>query len=183
MDKQKSSERTIARLLIAIVGMFAFGFAMVPLYDAICDVTGLNGKTGGKYVANEHTEVKKDRLVSVQFLTNNNGSMPWEFRPVKRVVRVHPGEINSVSFYARNPAGREMTAQAIPSVSPGYAAQYLHKTECFCFAQQRLAGGESVDMPLQFVIDSEIPDDITTLTLSYTLFDVSKNVENELASR
>jgi len=163
--------------------MFAFGFVMVPLYDAICDVTGLNGKTGGKYVAGESTAVKKDRLVSVQFLTNNNGSMPWEFRPEQRVVRVHPGEINSVSFYARNPAGREMTAQAIPSVSPGYAARYLHKTECFCFAQQRLAGGESVDMPLRFIIDSEIPDDITTLTLSYTLFDVSKNVENELASR
>jgi len=183
LDKKKSSERRIARLLVATVGMFAFGFAMVPLYDAICDVTGLNGKTGGKYVAGERTEVKKDRLVSVQFLTNNNGSMPWEFRPVKRVVRVHPGEINSVSFFARNPVGREMTAQAIPSVSPGYAARYLHKTECFCFAQQRLAGGESVDMPLRFIIDSEIPDDITTLTLSYTLFDVSKNVENELASR
>lgn len=182
MEHKDKPGKAIARLLLVVVGMFGFGFAMVPLYNAICDVTGLNGKTGGQYVTDGTESVNEERVVTIQFLTNNNAGMPWEFRPSVRSLEVHPGEQNATTFYAKNPVDKNMTAQAIPSVSPGYAAQYLHKTECFCFNQQHLAGGEDIDMPLRFIIDSEIPADITRLTLSYTLYDVTPELEDRLAA-
>ncbi|XOV86230.1 MAG: cytochrome c oxidase assembly protein [Pseudomonadota bacterium] len=169
----QSSAKSALKLLLVVFGMFGFGFALVPLYDVICDITGLNGKTGDQYVVTETLDVQDDRMVTIQFLTNNNDGMPWEFRPATRSLQVHPGDMNEVSFFARNPVDGAMVAQAIPSVTPGYAAKFLHKTECFCFEQQELASGESIDMPMRFIIDKELPADITRITLSYTLFDIT----------
>lgn len=182
LDTQSAQTKLTFRLLMVVIGMFGFGFAMVPLYDVICDITGLNGKTAGQYVNDKPMVVDPDREITIQFLTNNNANMPWEFRPVLRSIKVRPGEMYETNFFARNPAGQPMTAQAIPSVTPFYAAAYLHKTECFCFNQQHLASGESIDMPLRFIVDSQIPDDIHTLTLSYTLFDITDQVGGQLAA-
>jgi cytochrome c oxidase assembly protein subunit 11 len=170
---QPESKGTLTRLLLVVVGMFGFGFAMVPLYDVLCDVTGFNGKTQGQYVVTEPLEVVEDRVVTIQFLASNNGSMGWDFRPKVRTMKVHPGEMNSTEFYVRNPMKRTMVAQAVPSVTPFHAAEFLHKTECFCFEQQQLKAGEELEMPLRFIIDSDLPDDVQRLTLSYTLFDVT----------
>ena len=173
---EENQNRTIRQLLMVVVGMFAFGFAMVPLYDIVCEVTGLNGKTAGKYVADEAQVVQEDRLVTIQFLANNNADMSWDFRPEVRSLKVHPGKMNETNFYVRNVTGKTMVGQAVPSVSPFNAAEYLHKTECFCFEQQQLADGESMDMPLRFIIDSNIPESVKTLTLSYTLYDVTEQI-------
>lgn len=175
--KNVEATRMVKRLVLVVFGMFGFGFAMVPLYDAICDITGLNGKTAGKYESASAQVVNAERKVKIQFLTNNNAGMPWEFKSASPALEVHPGEMNEVVFYAKNPARNTMTAQAIPSVTPYYAAQYLHKTECFCFDQQQLASGESIDMPMRFIIDSQIPEDIKSLTLSYTIFDITEQLE------
>jgi cytochrome c oxidase assembly protein subunit 11 len=162
------------KLLLVVMGMFGFGFALVPLYDVFCDLTGLNGKTAGVYRPTEQIEIDKDRIVTVQFMANNNDGMTWEFRPTQRSVKVHPGELNSVTFYASNPTAKAMIGQAVPSVSPFHVASHLHKTECFCFEQQLLEANEEREMPLRFIIDRDLPEDVNTLTLSYTLFDVTE---------
>ena len=172
----------ILRLIGVVVGMFAFGFALVPLYAVFCEITGANGKTAGQYNAAATEEVDANREVTIQFLANNNADMPWEFRPTVRKLVVRPGEVNATEFYARNPSAKNMMGQAVPSVTPFHAAEYLHKTECFCFDQQQLSGGETVDMPLRFIIDADLPKDVTTITLSYTLFDVSEQFAKELAA-
>ncbi|MGV0035381.1 MAG: cytochrome c oxidase assembly protein [Candidatus Azotimanducaceae bacterium WSBS_2022_MAG_OTU7] len=174
MSSKTEVGKTIRQLIFVVVGMFGFGFAMVPLYDILCEITGLNGKTAGKYAASDVQEVQEDRLVTIQFLASNNANMPWEFRPKVRMMKVHPGKLNTAEFYARNVTSEAMVAQAVPSVSPFYAAEFLHKTECFCFEQQQLATGEDLNMPLRFIIDSQIPESVTTLTLSYTLYDVTE---------
>ena len=171
-----SISRLVAKLAITVVAMFGFGFAMVPLYNVFCEITGLNGKTGGR-VAYEVTtaEIDKQRSVTVQFATTNNGSMSWEFRPLQNSIEVHPGELNEVKFYARNPTAARMIGQAVPSVSPSATADYLHKTECFCFTQQVLEAGEGIEMPVRFFVDKALPADVRKLTLSYTLFDITQN--------
>ncbi len=171
-----SISRLVAKLAITVVAMFGFGFAMVPLYNVFCEITGLNGKTGGR-VAYEVTtaDIDKHRNVTVQFATTNNGSMSWEFRPLQNSIEVHPGELNEVKFIARNPTAARMVGQAVPSVSPAAAADYLHKTECFCFTQQVLEAGESIEMPVRFFVDKALPADVRKLTLSYTLFDITQN--------
>ena len=176
-SKIHNQKRHVLRLLGVVVGMFTFGFALVPLYDVFCEITGANGKTAGQFTVTEAQEIDKQRLVTIQFLTSNNADMPWKFRPKKRMLKVHPGELNSTAFYVRNLTNKTMVAQAVPSVSPFHAAEYLHKTECFCFDQQQLAQGEEMDMPLRFIIDADLPKDVKTLTLSYTLFDVTDRFE------
>ena len=161
------------KLVVVVVAMFGFGFALVPLYDLICDVTGLNGKTGDQYTAIDEQVIDEDRLVTIQFITNNNAGMPWEFRPVVRSMKVNPGKMYETNFFVKNPVAEAITAQAIPSVAPFRAAQYLHKTECFCFDEQELLAGESLDMPLRFIVDAGLPKEVTTLTLSYTIFDIT----------
>lgn len=173
----------VLKLLLATVGMFGFGFALVPLYDVFCDITGLNGKTGGRYEEVAEVRVDTSREITVQFMTRNNIGMSWEFRPEVAQVKVHPGAMTEVSFYARNPDKQDMVAQAVPSVSPSRAADHLRKTECFCFNQQVLAAGEEVHMPLTFFVDQDIPEDVTKLTLSYTLFDITGNFSNTQLSQ
>ena len=187
MDRKHSDTNTesvrpshlVSKLALVVAGMFAFGFALVPIYDVFCEITGLNGKTGGHATYDAAiVEVQQERLITVQFTANNNSGMSWQFHPMVNQVQVHPGELTSVKFYAHNPTGMTMIAQAVPSVVPFVAVDYLHKTECFCFTQQTLAGGEAIEMPLLFYIDQAIPADVSKLTLSYTLFDVTANFIN-----
>ena len=177
-----ASQKTVFKSLLIVVGMFAFGFALVPLYDVICEVTGLNGKTGDKYEASEVLAADESRLVTIQFTASNNAGMPWQFEPVVRSIQVHPGQQYEVMFYAKNPTGKAMVAQAVPSLAPGSLAEYFHKTECFCFNKQTLAAGEAVEMPLRFIVDKELPQKATKLTLSYTLFDLPDAAPEEVAA-
>ena len=172
----------ILRLCMVVLGMFGFGFALVPLYDVFCDVTGLNGKTNQKAYVPVAELIDTSREVKVQFIATNNANMPWEFRPEVFELSVHPGAEIETTFYAKNPRNEQMIAQAIPSVSPGKAAAYFHKTECFCFNRQALAGGEATDMPLRFIVDRDLPASVKTITLSYTLFDVTANENSKSAA-
>jgi len=161
--------------LIAAVLMFGFGFALVPLYNVMCSAWGINGKTGGQ-VTYDATQVHidKNRWVTIEFLATNNKDLPWKFYPLKQKLKVHPGQIYRIDYFAQNDSNKIMTVQAIPSVAPGLAAKYLKKTECFCFTQQTFKGGESQDMPVLFHIDPALPKYIRTVSLSYTMFDASK---------
>lgn len=171
-DRRQRTRRTVRRLLIATAVMFGFGYALVPLYDVFCTITGLNGKTG-RMSAGEAAGQRVDtgRVVTVEFITSTNTGLPWEFRSVVDSVQVHPGELKEVEFIARNQSSRAVTGQAIPSVAPGMAARYLKKTECFCFRRQHLAAREEKRMPVRFVIDPALPQTVDTVTLSYTFFD------------
>lgn len=174
----------IAFKMVAVaVLMFAFVFVvMVPLYDVLCDALGINGKTGGRYEAVQ-SGVDESRQVTIQFVATNNDGMPWEFAPATTIMKVNPGASNSTVFLAHNPMPGAMVGQAIPSVSPARAAQYFHKTECFCFNQQPLDGEQSAELPLQFIVDRQLPRDIGTITLSYTIFDVTDMVKGAVATR
>lgn len=161
-------------LLLIVLVMFGFGFMLVPLYDVFCEVTGLNGKTAGQYQGNLEIEAQQ-RTVTIQFIGNRNSDLPWDFRPEQEELTLHPGERKQTYFHVSNTYDRPVVAQAIPSVAPARAADYLNKIECFCFHQQPLEAGESKNLPLVFFIDPDMPEDISKLTLSYTLFDISED--------
>lgn len=170
----KSHTRLLITLFLVVIGMFGFGFALVPIYNSLCKALSINGKTNPEAVAyDKNTIVDNDREILVEFVATNNSGVPWAFYPKTRKIRVHPGEIARLSFYAENKTNHRMTVQAIPSVTPGIAAKYLKKTECFCFEQQTLNGHEAMDMPLLFHLDADIPGRVKTITLAYTLFDVT----------
>ncbi|MCR8923847.1 cytochrome c oxidase assembly protein [Dasania sp. GY-MA-18] len=183
-QQQTSISKTVIKLVATVVFMLFFvPLVMVPLYNVLCEQLGINGKTGGRYEVVE-AGVDTSRTVTVQFVATINDQMPWQFRPTVTELKVHPGAINSTVFYAKNPRDYNMVAQAIPSLTPGRATQYFHKTECFCFNQQPLAGGAETEMPLQFIVDRDLPADIKTITLSYTIFDVTEMVKKpSVASR
>lgn len=150
--------------------MFGFGYALVPLYDVFCDITGINGKTGT--LSKEEADkmlVDENRLVTVLMDTNVR-EMPWEFSSVEQKVSVHPGELSEATFVVKNLSGREIVGRAIPSVAPTQASIYFNKTECFCFTEQTLAAGETLKMKVRFIVDSKIPAHLSALTLSYTFF-------------
>lgn len=175
---------TASKLVVVAVAMFAFVFVvMVPLYNVLCDALGINGKTSGEVYTSVPAAVDESRVVSIQFLASNNAGMPWQFSPSTTVMKVHPGAVNETVFYAHNPMPSAMVAQAIPSVSPARAAPYFHKTECFCFNQQPLDGGAAADLPLQYIVDQDLPKDIHTITLSYTIFDVTDMADGAVATR
>ena len=157
-----------------VVGMFVFAvWVMPPIYDVFCEITGLNGKTGSRYEA-VSTGVDTSRTITVQFVATNNEGMPWEFGPEVRTMTVHPGEQTRINYTAFNNTGKDMIGQAIPSLTPFKAATYFHKTECFCFEQQILKAGETAELPMFFIVDLDLPAHIRTITLSYTLFDVTE---------
>lgn len=175
MKQQRRHTRLLIVLAMVVVGMFGFGFAMVPIYNSLCKVLNINGKTNPQSIAYDRSKISidKTRLIEVQFVVTQNSSVPWAFYPKVKKIKIHPGEIARLSFYAENQTDHAMTVQAIPSVTPGIAAKYLKKTECFCFARQTLNGHEAMDMPLLFHLDPELPSQTNTITLSYTLFDVT----------
>ncbi|MBY5994040.1 cytochrome c oxidase assembly protein [Ferrimonas balearica] len=175
MAKRPNNARLITTLVAVVVGMFGFGFALVPLYDVFCEITGINGKTSGE-VAAQSSQVDPDRVVTVEFIARVQGDMPWEFKPVVNRLKVHPGESRQVAFYAKNLSGADTVGQAIPSVSPGTGALYFSKVECFCFNQQPLAAGEDAELGLLFYLDPALPPEIQTVTLSYTLYNITDKV-------
>lgn len=177
-DGGRSHTRLVAILLGIVLGMFAFGFALVPIYNSLCKALGINGKTNDKAIAYDvkNAKIEINREVLVEFVATNQGGVPWKFYPKVKKLVIHPGEIARLSFYAENTTGKRMTVQAIPSVTPGIAAKYLKKTECFCFTQQTLNGHEAMDMPLLFHLDTDLPANVKTITLAYALFDVTDRV-------
>lgn len=170
-----SRKSPIWRLLLIALGMFGFGFAMVPMYTLICKVTGLGGRTNASAYVYDPARVHPDmsRTVRVNFLTHTNDGMPWEFGPLVSSVLVHPGELTEVKFRVRNPADRTIVGQAIPSLIPTSIVDQFHKTECFCFRQQKLTPGQSLIMPMRFVLDPAIPKSVQDISLSYTMFDAT----------
>lgn len=192
----KANKKTLIRLMPIALLMFGFGFAMAPLYEAFCSAFGLNGRfveiQEGNYDATAKvakiTEVDKSRIINVQFTASRNQNLNWEFRAMESMVKVHPGEIRVVKFYAKNLTNKTVVAQAVPSVSPGRASKYLNKIECFCFTQQTFKPGEAREMPLRFVVDPALPGKISTFTLAYTFFDtqnrraVNENKNSEITN-
>ncbi len=170
MKSERANRRMMTRLSIFAVAMFGFGFALVPFYEKICQVTGINDLIKPA-AAVENTQVDKSRWVTLEFDANTRG-MDWNFEPVQRSVKVHPGEMIQIEYDVRNNSQRAMVGQAIVSYGPTYAGPHVKKLECFCFKQQPLQAGESKRMPVQFVIDSTLPDSVNTITLSYTFFEV-----------
>ena len=169
-NKNNDNKKVTRHLLFVVVIMFGFGFALVPLYDVFCDITGLNGKTGDQYVSAEPIQIDTSREIKVEFLANLNAEMPWEFKPLTNIVKVHPGEAARVEYVARNKTDRDIVGQAVPSVTPGLAAAHFQKTECFCFTEQVLKAGEEKIMPVVFMIDPSVDEDVHEVTLSYTFF-------------
>jgi cytochrome c oxidase assembly protein subunit 11 len=176
----KRHTKLVLTLFFVVIGMFGFGFALVPIYNSLCKTLGINGKVylevNGRDTVS--TKVMGEREIRVEFVATNNSGVPWAFYPKINKIKIHPGEIARLAFYAENKTDHRMTVQAIPSITPGIAAKYLKKTECFCFTQQTLNGHEAMDMPLLFHLDSDLPANVNTITLAYTLFDVTDRVTN-----
>ena len=172
---QSGIHRTLTKGLAVGVLMFGFGFALVPIYDVICEVAGINGKTSSQAYEGDAV-VDESREVRVIFMSVNGGAMPWRFRPETTEMVVNPGQVYETAYLAENLTGRDLVAQAVPSVSPGYAASHMNKIECFCFEQQPLAGGEDTRMPLRFMVDPDLPASVKAITLNYTLFDITDKV-------
>jgi cytochrome c oxidase assembly protein subunit 11 len=166
----QANQQTLVKLLVVAVAMFGFGYAMVPFYRAICDALGLNSVVKADAVAN--TQVDASRFVTIQFDTNLRSNLPWRFTAVEKSVRIHPGALTQVTFEVRNQSDRPVTGQAIPSFGPQVAGRYFKKLDCFCFTQQTLAPGEVRRMPVAFMIERDLPQDVNTVTLSYTFFEV-----------
>ena len=182
MDRNPPSQPTSARsqnlqmvgkLIVITVVMFGFGFALIPLYEKICEVTGINLLTKRDGAAEEfarNTQVDTSRTITVEFDANSRGA--WQFRPETNALEVHPGELVTVVYDLVNTQPVATTGQAIPSYAPMVSARYFRKLECFCFAQQELAGNEVRKFPVVFVVDPKLPKDVNTITLSYTFFEV-----------
>ena len=177
----EGSKKTIKLLCFSVLGMFTFSFALVPLYDVFCEVTGLNGKIELEATTNQNLETEIGRDVSIQFVSHNNEQMPWIFRPSESQIKIQTGKYHTATFYVKNPTNKKMTAQAIPSVAPSNAASHLKKLECFCFEELELAPGEEALLPVRLIFDDELPDSIKSVVLSYTIFDVTDYNDLEMA--
>ncbi|MBL8313968.1 MAG: cytochrome c oxidase assembly protein [Rubrivivax sp.] len=179
-----ANRRLLGKLLVVVAGMFGFGYALVPMYRAICDALGVNVLTlaekrqeswmGGATQARTNTQVDTSRTITVEFDANARG--PWDFKPALSSLQVHPGELATVMYEFRNIQNRTMAAQAIPSYAPRHASPHFNKLECFCFNEYKLSPGEARQWPVVFIIDPKLPRDITTITLSYTFFEVGGKV-------
>ena len=180
MEKKKSNTRIIVALTATVIVMFGFGYAMVPLYDLFCEITGIGGKPTIAAVQGGNPDIQIDasRDVWVEFTSNTTNGMPWTIDPLVRKTKVRPGEIHEVNYRVKNSSSQKMIGQAIPSVSPIQAARHLVKLECFCFSNQTLAAGEEREMPVRFYIDPKLAQDTRTVTLSYSFFEVRNPEES-----
>ena len=189
VSMRRDNWRMVGKLIVVVALMFAFGYALVPIYRTICTALGINvlslseldaqGGSRASYAGN--TQVDLSRSITIEFDANSRG--PWEFKPEKRSVVVHPGELTTVMYEFRNVQNRTMAAQAIPSYAPMQAMPHFNKLECFCFNQYTLKPGESKRWPVVFVIDPKLSKDVKTITLSYTFFEVGRSVPPEPAGR
>ncbi|NBY34337.1 MAG: cytochrome c oxidase assembly protein [Betaproteobacteria bacterium] len=173
----------LRKLVVVALGMFGFGYALVPLYLAICEATGINilalgekelpGSGNARLASPKNSQVDTSRTITVEFDANARG--PWQFKPMQNSIQVHPGEMATVMYEFQNVQDRTMSAQAIPSYAPNQAAMHFNKVECFCFNQYTLAPGEKKQWPVVFVVDKKLSKDVTTITLSYTFFEVGSS--------
>mgnify|MGYP000920810655 FL=1 len=175
------AKKTLRRLIIAVPLMFAFGFALVPLYDVFCEVTGINGKVFQSESA-EKLLTDEGRPLGLQFISTNNENMPWTFEPSEEVMTISTGQYYTATFYVKNTTDKKMTAQAVPSVAPSNAAAHLKKLECFCFEQQVLMPGEEALLPVKLLVSNELPKNIKNIILSYTIFDITEYEDDSLAN-
>ena len=174
---ERENSKMMGKLAVIVLGMFCFGYALVPIYKAICEMTGINVLAlgdrlipGATSTLPANTQVDLTRSITVEFDANSRG--PWHFKPAKNTLQVHPGELTTVMYEFQNVQNHTMSAQAIPSYAPAQAAAYFNKLECFCFSQYTLAAGEKKQWPVVFVIDPKLSKDVSTITLSYTFFEV-----------
>jgi len=173
--KAARKKRSLLEMSVFTAVMFGFGFAFAPLYSALCQLTGLNGRSESMLVASTlQSAPDLSRSVTVQLLTVVNGGREWRFKPMQSEIKVHPGEFVTVNFEAENLLDQDVVGQAVPAVSPGKAAKHVKKTECFCFTQQPFKAREKKIMPVRLMLDPELPKDLNTVTLSYTFFDVTE---------
>lgn len=173
---EKSKKRTSLMLGAMGVGMFAFGFALVPLYELVCAVSGINGiATGGRKAEVVMASVDYDRMVTVEFDSTLNEGLPWKIERPPGKLKVHPGELHNISYRATNMSGETIKVQAIPGITPWQATEYFNKTQCFCFDTQTLKPGESKEMNLQFMVDRNLPKQFSTITLSYTFMNTDRS--------
>lgn len=174
MTERNRANRNLTWKLLAIAaGAFAFGFALVPLYNVLCGVTGVGDQTALLRKVKAIEKPDPTRTITIEFLGDSASAGSWDFRPVARTVEVHPGKLYSAEFFAHNLTGRDMTAQAVPNIAPSKLAPYFHKTECFCFSPQHFKVGEQRNMPVRFIVDPSIPKYVDRITLAYTFYDAS----------
>jgi len=180
--KNNKGARVLIWLVVFVLAMFAFGYALVPLYNVLCKVAGINGKIYGESKSNS-TLIDKSRTIQVTFISHVHSDLSWKFYPMTKKIDVHPGQKVQLKFFAQNDTNQTMTVQAIPSVTPGQIASKLQKTECFCFEQQTLKPHQSIEMPLIFHLDTDIPKNIHDITLSYTLYKWTRPIRNKTKGR
>jgi cytochrome c oxidase assembly protein subunit 11 len=169
MSVKAENKRMLVRLSLVALGMFGFGYALVPFYYQICQAWGVGSLEQAD--APRNTQVDTTRTITIEFDSNAHG-LPWRFKPVVNHVEVHPGQVATIEYEVVNERQTPITAQAVPSYGPAYVGEYFKKIECFCFTQQTLAGGETRRMPVMFVVDPRLPKDVNTISLSYTFFEV-----------
>ena len=178
-DRLKNANRKLIRgLLIMTAGAFAFGWALVPLYNVLCRVAGIGNAEAkaGKAVVKE--AIDPNREITIEFVASPASVGSYEFRPETESMRIHPGKLYDTKFYAKNLTSQASVAQAVPSISPAGTARYFHKTECFCFSPQKFAAGEGRDMPVRFIVDPQLPSNVDRLTLAYTFYDTTQSASH-----
>jgi cytochrome c oxidase assembly protein subunit 11 len=169
---KKLSHRPLAlKLALVALGAFGFGFALIPLYDVLCSLTGAGNRDDLVRASAQPGEVDTSRTVTIEFVANLPTVGNWDFRPAVHSMQVHPGKLYEAKFTAGNRTGRATWGQAVPGVAPSLATPYFHKTECFCFTPQQFAAGEARDMPVRFFVDPQLPKHVDRITLSYTFYD------------
>jgi cytochrome c oxidase assembly protein subunit 11 len=175
-DRQKRANRRLVRsLVIMTLGAFAFGWALVPLYDVLCRAAGIGNAEAKDGKSGAQEAIDPNREVTIEFVADPASVGSYEFRPKVASMRVHPGKLYDTLFYARNLTREASVAQAVPSISPTGTAKYFHKTECFCFTPQKFAAGEGRDMPVRFIVDPQLPANVDKLTLAYAFYDLTQN--------
>jgi cytochrome c oxidase assembly protein subunit 11 len=170
------------QLTLMALGSFAFGFALVPLYDVLCALTGYGDRTALETPATVVEAPDATRSVTVEFMANLASNGSFEFRPTKAEIKVQPGRLYETTFFARNLTGRDTIAQAVPSIAPGRATAYFRKTECFCFTPQAFARGEGRDMAVRFIVDPKLPADVDRITLAYAFYGQSQLAASSLSA-
>lgn len=173
-ELRKANKRLALKLGVVVIAALGFAFALVPLYNVFCNITGLNGKTNSEAVHPLASKVDKSRWVTVEFTGNVMPGLSWEFHPKQLSQRVHPGEIMVATYYAKNSTNQAIVGQAVPSITPGLAAQHFKKLDCFCFKQQTLGPGVTRELTLTYIISPQLSKDVRTLTLSYAFFPAIK---------
>lgn len=180
-ERSRLNLTTLAKLCVLVTLMFGFGFAMIPIYKKICEITGVNFLTreeSGNAEIARNTQVDTSRTITVEFDANHQGA--WQFKPERRSIEVHPGELVTIDYELINGQSREMSGQAIPSYAPAVSAEHFRKIECFCFRQQTLGPNETRRFPVVFMVDPKLPANVSTITLSYTFFEVGAGMQPQM---